>query len=181
MALMEHINTRLQPGQHVTAASILQHTSSSALAADPVEGHHTKLTEQEVAWEGREAVHQQVAALLREGAVQGAPRLRNSWALRATPFQHSIWNVLWLVSQVMLGTSMFERRRILSAAACAAPFTVPSLTLISATRLEQLGHIPRCSLTASAAAVAGAGEGGYKPTVAEELPQDAHVVFISHR
>jgi hypothetical protein len=181
MAVVEHINSRLGPGQHLTASTLLHYTSSSALEADPISGHHTGLTHVDVAWEGREAAHQQVAVLLREGAVQGAPRLRNSWALRATPFQHSIWNVLWLVSQVMIGTSMTERRRILSAAACSAPFTVPALTLISATRLQQLGHIPRCSLTASAAVGAGAVDGGYRPTVSEDLPQDAHVVFISHR
>mmetsp|Transcript_14648 Transcript_14648/g.34823 ORF Transcript_14648/g.34823 Transcript_14648/m.34823 type:complete len:560 (-) Transcript_14648:757-2436(-) len=116
----------------------------------------------------------------------GPPVLPAEWQDTAThPLQppllppswvQAIFNTLWLMQQLSsLGTPA-ERRALLTQIAPRAPFQMPLMTAVPFSALRGLGRLPRRDTS-----VSNEERGWQGPVPAHLLPEDAIVLFLSHR
>jgi len=124
------------------------------------------------------------AALTSEPFTPGA--LPAGWADRSThPLQpelpspswvQAIFNTIWLVSRLTALETPAERRKMLTALAPSAPFQMPLMVVVPYDTLRNLGRLPKRDTSKSAE------ENGWQgPIPAPMLPEDAVVIFLSHR
>lgn len=74
--------------------------------------------------------------------------------------------------QIAMVRGARQRRVLLQELIAHAPFVLPPMRVVSVEQLRELGCIPRFSSD---------DEQGYRPLPADGLPDDAVVVFMSHR
>lgn len=88
----------------------------------------------------------------------------------------AIFNTIWLVSRLTALETPADRRRLLTTLAPSAPFQMPLMTAVPYSTLKELGRMPKRDTSLSD------DERGWRgPIPAPMLPDDAIVVFLSHR
>ncbi|KAG2493063.1 hypothetical protein HYH03_008726 [Edaphochlamys debaryana] len=103
------------------------------------------------------------------------------------PWVQAMGNVAWAISQVAMGSTTRQRRAVLAALQAQAPFSLPPMAVVSIGQLRELGHIPRFSLQADAAAdpaaPASASSPPFRPLPVDQAlaAEGSVVVFVSHR
>ncbi|KAG8469260.1 hypothetical protein KFE25_007778 [Diacronema lutheri] len=126
-----------------------------------------------------DAATSRVDELLGPGAPGFRDRSTHPLAQSGVPvatWVQAIFNMNWVLSQLCALESAVERRRLLTRLAVTAPFELPLMCVLPWLTLKALGRIPKRDTSGT-----HREEGWDGPVPVACLPDDARVVFISHR